>query len=170
MPPLFFLRRLPGILALIICITACAPAGKTPDGEGVDDRLALIVRGRVNNGSPLKITLLQLTDPSLFLSAGYEDLQHDAHTALRGQLHAVEQIFLLPGDTFHSLPLAGAGGVRYLGMFAEYQDLAHKRWRLVVPLPPRPAPSLWAMLRPPPPRAIRVAITTDGLQEINDEK
>ncbi|WP_410013157.1 type VI secretion system lipoprotein TssJ [Sodalis sp. C49] len=170
MSSLFFRLRFPGLLALTAFISACAPAEITPQDSGGGDRLALNARGRVNNGSPLKITVLQLTDPSRFLSAGYEDLQRDAHKTLRGQVRAGEEIFLLPDDKCRVLPLPTADDVHYLGIFAEYQDLAHKRWRLLLPLPPRPAASVWTMLRPPPPVLRRITVTPDGLQGNDNEK
>lgn len=179
MPSLFFRRRysfrfrhvFPVLLAVMLATTGCAPAEKNPGGDSDKDCLVFSVRGRVNNGSPLKITVLQLSGASRFLSAGYDDLQHDPRQTLPGHVRAGEEIFLLPGDETRCLPLARAEAVRYLGIFAEYKDIAHKGWRLLLPLPPPPASSVWTALWPPSrPDPLRVAVTPYGLQEINDER
>ncbi|NDL64386.1 type VI secretion system lipoprotein TssJ [Acerihabitans arboris] len=175
MPSRFPRRRYPffaGVLALMMFITGCAGGEKPQGGYGRTSSLEFIAHGPLNQGAPLKITVWQLSHKARFLSAGYQELQHDAHTALAGNGLGGEEIFLLPGEASRTLPLVMSPDARYLGLFAEYKNITVQRWRLVLPLPPSPEPPLWTRLWPSsPPGPDRVIIVTaDGLQVNNDEK
>lgn len=169
--PLPLLRRCfcltPLILAATFGLNGCA--GDKPSSPENERRgaLELIAHGTVNQGAPLKITLMQLTRQDLFLSAGYQDLQHDALNTLPDSLLTRESVYMLPGDGMRFLSLRLAPGARYLGLFAEYKDTGRQRWRIALPLSPPPAPSLLSAVwsSPPPELALAVKVTPDGLEE-----
>ncbi|WP_413736653.1 type VI secretion system lipoprotein TssJ [Sodalis sp. RH21] len=154
------------ILAAVILIAGCAADDNKPVNNTL---LTFTSSGLVNNGAPLKITILQLTHQCRFLAGDYYDLQGDANKVLAEHLLGKNELFLMPDDAEKlatAIAIELAPGVRYLGIFAEYKGMAHKTWRLAVALPALAKPlfltRLWT--GPRPDEALTIEVSPAGLR------
>ncbi len=140
------------ILSAVILIAGCAADENKPVNNTL---LTFASSGLVNNGAPLKITILQLTHQCRFLTGDYHDLQGNANKVVAEHLLGKNELFLMPDDADKletTIAIELAPGIRYLGVFAEYKGMANKTWRLAVALPAVAKPPflarLWTGSRP----------------------
>ncbi|WP_170975446.1 type VI secretion system lipoprotein TssJ [Martelella alba] len=151
-------RRLSLIAALML--TGCAA---DPPPSHV---LELTIPGPANQGAPLKMRIFFLSDQTAFLSADYPALQDGGNTFLAGALLDTRDFFLLPDERTRRLSLVIPPAAKFLGLFAEYKNMTHRRWRVIWPAEIA-RPSFWHRLLPAGasrPAGKRIAVTPDGLK------
>lgn len=151
------------VLTGILCIAGCAAGGDPPPPNTI---LTFIAAEPVNHGSPLKITVVQLSHKTRFLAADYYDLQQDVDRALAEHLLGKDELFLLPAEDKKILTLDPVAGARYVAMFAEYKHPVGSGWRRLLVLPVTEEPSMWTKLWPgrPADPGWTISVTPAGLQ------
>lgn len=133
------------LLFIAVLIAGCAEHRPQPDRRY---ELTLTASGEVNHGAPLKIRLFCLSDKTAFMAAGYPELQDIANKVLAETLVDSRDIFLLPNGHGRQISLEMTPAVKYLGLFAEYKDMTHQRWRMVWPVADVAAPGGWRKFLP----------------------
>ncbi len=152
------------ILATVVLISGCAAKHHKPLENNI---LAFETFGQIiNKGSPLKITVVQLSSKTRFMAEEYFNLQNDVDKALDDQLLVKDEVFITPNEDKKIIILDPAPGVRYVGLFAEYKQIEDKAWRLLFPMPPAKTSSVWTSLwaSPDPGMSWVIPVTPAGFQ------
>lgn len=132
------------VLMAVMLIASCANKDPKPLANNT---LVFETSGQIiNRGSPLKITVVQLSSKSRFMAEEYFTLQSDVDKALDDQLLGKDELFISPDEDKKIMILDPAADARYLGIFAEYKQMEDKAWRLLLPVPPAKASSVWSAL------------------------
>jgi len=152
------------ILVAFMLISGCADKEAKPLGNTtlVFDTFGQII----NKGSPLKITVVQLSNKTRFMAEEYFNLQDDVDKALDDQLLGKDEIFITPNEDNKIMIVDPAPGARYVGIFAEYKQIEDKAWRLLFPVPPAKASSVWTSLwsSPDPGMSWVIPVSPTGFQ------
>ena len=90
---------------------------------------------KINDSTPLKITVLLLKSDAEFMSSDFFSLQNNMSNTLGENFLNSDVFFLMPGLLLKSLSGQRSPDVRYIGVMAEYQNLNGKKWRVSIPLP-----------------------------------
>lgn len=102
----------------------------------------------VNQGAPLKITLVVLNDGDAFSSAGFYALQEHTSATLGRTLIDHQHLFLLAAEREKKLTISVPPGATAIGLFADYPDFSRKAWRRLMPLSTFSRPAFYARLWP----------------------
>lgn len=130
-------------IASVLLLCGCAGlfgSGTPPAKEATDLEIQIEAAALLNpdaNGrpSPLLVRVYELRNEALFQDADFFSLYQTDKTVLQGDMLAVDQFILRPGESRSlrrkSNPQSGA-----LGVLAAYRDLPHATWRALYRLPP----------------------------------
>ena len=120
-------------------VSACASNHKPPkesdeSGEKIDVQIIVspdVNPNLVDQPSPIRLDLYQLSSDGEFKKANYFDLTNNAKETLGDKLIQQNQFMLHP-DTVTVLPIKMDSHLKYLGVVASYRDLDNSQWRLIL--------------------------------------
>lgn len=92
-------------------------------------------RPKINNGSPLKVRVLQLKSDAEFMSSDFYSLQKNALPILGANLLSADDFFIVTDNLSKTLSEKRFPETRYIGVIAEYQSINGKKWRTSLPVP-----------------------------------
>jgi len=126
---------------LLVGVTAvlAACASKPPEDvvlKGSMEAVETVNPDGQGRPSPLVIKIYQLKASDKFELADFFALFDNAEATLGGDLLAVEDVMMSPGDT---KPYEGAFDpqTRYIGVVAAYRDINQAKWKSIAPMPER---------------------------------
>lgn len=122
-----------------LMVSACASNHKPPkesdeSGEKIDVQIIVspdVNPNLVDQPSPIRLDLYQLSSDGEFKKANYFDLTNNAKETLGDKLIQQNQFMLHP-DTVTVLPIKMDSHLKYLGVVASYRDLDNSQWRLIL--------------------------------------
>ncbi|CAQ85873.1 MULTISPECIES: type VI secretion system lipoprotein TssJ [Photorhabdus] len=122
------------ILLSILLSVSCS-ANKAE--ENIPYTIKFQTHGDINNHAPLKLNILLLSDPDKFNQADIGSLQKDTHSTLNDTVLCQKSIFLLPKKEQQndiSITINTPSTEKYIAIWAEYQNISDKQWRIAIPL------------------------------------
>ncbi|MER2472350.1 type VI secretion system lipoprotein TssJ [Photorhabdus laumondii] len=130
-------------------------------------------QGDINNSAPLKLNILLLNDPDKFNQADIGSLQTNTRSVLANSVIYQRSIFLLPRKEENdiSITVNAPSTEKYIAIWAEYQNITDKQWRLIIPLSSFPTASYLSVLNPfssSEPYQL-ITVTSHGLQIPSDK-
>lgn len=124
--------------------------------------------GDINNRAPLKLNILLLNDPDKFNQADIGSLQKNTNSALDNTVLYQKSIFLLPTKEQNdiSITINTPSTEKYIAIWAEYQSIGDKQWRIVIPLSSFLTASYLSVLNPFSSSELYqlITVTSHGLQ------
>lgn len=122
-----------------LMVSACASNHKPPkesdeSGEKIDVQIIVspdVNPNLVDQPSPIRLDLYQLSSDGEFKKANYFVLTNNAKETLGDKLIQQNQFMLHP-DTVSVLPIKMDSHLKYLGVVASYRDLDNSQWRLIL--------------------------------------
>ncbi|EQC00673.1 type VI secretion system lipoprotein TssJ [Photorhabdus temperata] len=153
-------------ILLSILLTVSCSANKVE--KNIPYTIKFQAQGDINNSAPLKLNILLLNDPDKFNQADTSVLQTMPNSALDNTVFYQKSIFLLPikGKNDISITINTPSAEKYIAIWAEYQNITDKQWRLVIPLSSFPTVSYLSVLNPfssSEPYQL-ISVTSHGLQ------
>ncbi len=124
------------LLALAGCASPLAPAGPPPPFPAT---VTIQAAASVNpdaqgRPSPVFVRLYQLKDAGAFMNAAYEALHTQEAATLGASIIAREELPLGPGE-LKALQVKIEPETRFIGVIADFRDIANAQWRAVTTAP-----------------------------------
>ncbi|OCQ54572.1 Type VI secretion lipoprotein [Photorhabdus australis subsp. thailandensis] len=153
------------ILLSILLSVSCA-ANKVE--KNIPYTIKFQAYGDINNRAPLRLNILLLSDPDKFNQADIGSLQRNTHSALDNTVLYQKSIFLLPTKEQNdiSITINTPSTEKYIAIWAEYQSIGDKQWRIVIPLSSFPTAPYLSVLNPFSSSELYqlITVTSHGLQ------
>jgi len=130
------LAAIVAVSGLAGCASPLAPAGPPqPFSATVTIEAAAAVNPDAQGRpSPVYVRLYQLKDAGAFTNAAYEVLKAQEPATLGASVVAHEELPLAPGDT-RELQIKIEPETRFIGVIADFRDIANAQWRAVTSAP-----------------------------------
>lgn len=130
-------------LACAMLLSACTTLfgdGAPPNKEQTQLEFQVEASSLINpddssRPSPVLVRIYELRNETLFQDADFFSLYNNDKAILQGDMLAVEQFILRPGET-RSLRRKGNPQANVIGVLAAYRDLPNATWRTLYKLPP----------------------------------
>ncbi|MGV7962890.1 type VI secretion system lipoprotein TssJ [Photorhabdus tasmaniensis] len=135
-------------ILLSIFLTVSCSANKVE--KTIPYTIKFQAQGNINNSAPLRLNIFLLNDPDKFNQADTSALQKTPNSALDNTVLYRKSIFFMPikGKNDISITINTPSAEKYIAIWAEYQNITDKQWRLVIPLSSFPTVSYLSVLNP----------------------
>lgn len=118
--------------------------------------------------SPMMVRVYELKSEALFQEADYFSLQDADKAALTGDLLAVDQFILRPGDS-RAIRRRSHPDTAVIGVLAGYRDLPNATWRAIYKLPPAADASWYRSVIPAHRARLRVELQAKSILIVDED-